>query len=292
MAENVGADLPPTLLVTHFDRQIDTLRGTLKWLIASGGAVVAAIVAGAQLTDFSNRSIAGNILAGVPIAVGLILAFALLIATAKILTIARPTFTDIDDAEKEVDGANEQKRALAQINDPLMKWIYDRGSDILGPYPSVEQLFNQFSHLTVAAQATPTEEQKSQLSEVRRRIDLLESAAHFRTVDLAYTALMTRFRIGCAIFIVAVIAYALSGLATKDEIPQVTSPTPVRVITPKADPSDTCADRIGVAIAGDIDSPTVMLPPAGKCPAQKLDSPDREGVIVIPLVPTPAPPKA
>ncbi|MFV8176781.1 hypothetical protein [Mycolicibacterium peregrinum] len=293
MAENAGAELPSTLLVTHYDRQIDSLRGTLKWLIASGGVVVAAIIAGAQLTDFSKRSLCGNFVAGASITVGLILAFALLLETSKILTISRPTLTDLDDAEKAADGTNEQKRALAQITDPLMKWIYDRGSHLLGPYRTVNELFRQFQQLTPAVPAALTAEQKSQLAEVRSRIDLLESAAHFRIVDLAYTELMNRFRIGCAIFIGAVIFYALSGLATKTDVPRITSPMPVRVITPKADPSDKCADRTGVAIAGDIDSPTVMLPPTGKCPAKKLDvDDDQGGVIVIPLVPTPQTPKA
>lgn len=286
MAENVEAGLPSALLVTHFDRQIDTLRGTLKWLIASGGAVVAAIVAGTQLTDFSKRGVLGNFLAGGSITVGLILAFALLLGTAKILTIARPTLTDIANVEENEGLIDDRNLAIVEIKNLLMKWIYEREGYLLSPFPKVRPLYLEFTKLTSATQSTLTEDEKSQVADIRNKVDLLESAAHFRIVDLAFTKLMRRFRIGCAIFVVAVILYAVSGLFTKSDIPRVTSPIPVRVIPLNVNPSDTCADRIGVAIAGDIDSPTVMLPPAGKCPAAKLEG-GHEDVIVIPLVAPP-----
>lgn len=293
MAETGGPEQPSALLVTHFDRQIDTLRGTLKWLIASGGAVVAAIVAGAQLTDFSKRSICGNFLAGSSIAMGLILAFALLAATATILTIPRPTLTDLDNSEINSGGRSAEKREAGDITDPVMLWIYERSSYLLGPFDNIGPLFTRFRELTPATQDTPTDNQRSELAKIRSTVDLLESAAHFCKVDLAYTKLMRRFKIGCGIFALAVVVYALSGLATKDEIPRITSPVPVRVIAPAASPSDTCTDRTGVAIAGDIESPTVMLPPAGKCPAKKLEVDGNQGgVIVIPLVPIPPTPKA
>ncbi|HTX97324.1 MAG TPA: hypothetical protein VME67_22260 [Mycobacterium sp.] len=260
----------------------------MKWLVASAGAVVAAIIAGAQLVDYSGRKAAGVALAAIAVAVALSLALILLVRAAKILTIARPTATDLANAEFRAGALDENRRASGQIQDAGVNWILARASYLLAPYATVNALLTAYRNARTQSSANPDDESvQRKLSELQQQIDTVEEAAHYRDMSSAYKQLLRHFRVGATIFVLAVILFSVAGLFRKEPtnrpLNPVTKPFPVRIITnPQPNhPAPACHDREGVAVGGTLTRPTVVASPTSECPAGTMVG-GENGVIVIP----------
>ena len=275
----------------HYGAALENLRSTVKWLVASAGAVVAAIIAGAQLVDYSGRTVWGASLAALSVVTALSITIVLLVRAAKILTVSRPTATDLSNAEMRAGALDQQRRTTGQIDDTNVEWLLARRTYLLGRYPTVTELLSAYNRATDDVENESAKESAQRLaSSLRQRIGTVEEAAHYRAMSRAYDALLKGFRKGAILFIVAVLLFSVSGLFRKAtrETPSnaVTTPIPVRVIvtgTPVP-----CADRIGVAVGGTLTSPTVVMPPVGQCPAGIL-TPQQSGAVVIPQLPSSSP---
>lgn len=268
----------------HYGAALENLRSTVQWLVASAGAVVAAIIAGAQLVDYSGRNLWGVGLAALSVLTALSITLVLLARAAKILTVPRPTATDLSNAEMRAGALDQQRRAAGQINDTNVEWLLARRTYLLGRYPTVTELLSAYSRASDDVANEPAEEvAQGQASILGQRIGTVERAAQYRDMLKAYDALLKGFRVGATLFIVAVLLFSVSGLFRKAtrETPSnpVTTPIPVRVIIPGT--SVPCADRTGVAVGGNLTDPTVVMPPAGQCPAGML-TPQQSGAVVIP----------
>jgi hypothetical protein len=260
----------------------------VKWLVASAGAVVAAIIAGAQLVDYSGRNVWGVSLAALSVVTALSITMVLLVRAAKILTVPRPTATDLSNAEMRAGALDKERSLTGQIKDTNVEWILARKTYLLGAYATVTELLSAYGRATTDVQNEPADETCQRLaSSLRQQIGTIEEAAHYRDMSRAYDALLNGFRKGAMLFIVAVLLFSVSGLlrkGTPDQLSNpVTTPIPVRVIvtgTPVP-----CLDRVGVAVGGTLTSPTVVMPPAGQCAAATL-TPQQSGAVVIPQLPS------
>ncbi|MGB2922301.1 MAG: hypothetical protein WBB57_26160 [Mycobacterium sp.] len=297
MSEPTAAEIVASSQVgQHYGAALDTLRSTVKWLVASAGAVAAAIIAGAQLVDYSDRNWAGATFAALAVAVSLALTLTLLARAAKILTVPRPTATDLANAELRAGAVDPAKRASGQITDTDVQWLLARATYLLGPHDTVHTLLAEYDRAISTASANDADARAEQLRkqvELNRRIGLVEEAAHYRDMSSAYNELIGSFKVGATAFIAAVIVFAGSGLLRPGDEPQqpanqITKPIPVRVVTTTAhgtDPHPDCLDREGMAIGGTLTSPTVVVNPTPSCAAETIE-PSRPGLVVIPKVPS------
>jgi type IV secretory pathway VirB2 component (pilin) len=288
MASPVAPSTDASALVGgHYATALDNLRSTVKWLVASAGAVVAAIIAGAQVVNYSDRNVWGVLLAAIAVIVALFLAILLLIRAAKILATKRRTATDLANDESRARLTPDAQR-LGQIGDPKVEWLLARGPYLLGSYANVTELLSAYEQANTQVQKTPDYPAAVQsLADLRQRIGVVEEAAHYRDVLGEYETLLSQFRKGATLFVIAVILFSVSGFLRKPEKPtnSITGPVPVRVvITDTARPTPTpapCRDRNGVAIGGTLTSPTVVMPPTDKCAAETL-TPQKPAAVVIP----------
>ncbi|SKO14317.1 Uncharacterised protein [Mycobacteroides abscessus subsp. bolletii] len=261
----------------HYANSLDNLRSTVKWLVGSAGAIAAAIIAGTQLIDYSNRNPAGAALAAVAVATALWLTLAFLIRAAKILTVPRPTAIDLSNAELRANALDARTRLEGKITDSDVQWVLSRASYLLGTYDTVTEL------LAAAHEQESDNTAGAITAEIRQRIDLVEQAAHYRDMSNAYGQLLKHFRSGSAAFIFAIIAFSVSGLlhkAAPTESPnRITTPVAVQVVT--VDQNSKCPNRSGVAIDGTLSTPTVIVAPTGPCPAETI-VPPRPDLAIIP----------
>jgi hypothetical protein len=288
----VAIDNASAQVGSHYGVALETLGSTVKWLVAAAGAVVAAIVAGAQIVDYSKRNLLGAGLAALAVVIALSLTIFLLVRAAKILTVPRPTVIDLANAELPSGALDPRLRQSGQVSDPNIVWLLGRKPYLLGPYDTVTDLLKAYdSAATQVHDNARDENAQRSLSDLRQRIGTVEEAAHYRDMSNAYNKLLREFRKGAAWFIAAVVVFSVSGLLGKDapEKPSnpVTKPIPVRVLvtdTLRPTPAP-CRDRGGVAVGGTLTSPTVVMPPAGECAAATL-TPQQPGAVVIPQLPS------
>jgi hypothetical protein len=273
---------------SHYGPALENLRSTVKWLIAAAGAVVAAIIAGAQLVDYSDRNLWGAGLAALAVVTALSLTMVLLVRTAKILTVPRPTVVDLANAEIPAGALDEDRRERGQISDPDVLWLIARKPYLLGTYETVTELLKAYADAATRVHNNASDPDARQLlSDLRQRIGTVEEAAHYRDMSNAYKSLLRQFRKGAVWFIAAVVLFSVSGLLRKEapEKPSnpVTKPIPVRVfITDTAQPTPPqCRDRVGVAVGGTLASATVVMPPTAGCGAAVI-TPPQAGAVVIP----------
>lgn len=189
----------------HYGAALDNLRSTVKWLVASAGAVAAAIIAGAQLVDYSNRNWLGASLSAIAVATALSLALYLLLAAARILTIPRKTVTELANAEMR-----EPPTAVltGTFNSPTVEWVLARKDYLLGPYPNVRALLAAYGRIDVAK----LDENREVWADIERRIARVEEAVHYRDVSKEYDKLLGKFKWGALAFVGAVVLFSIAGL--------------------------------------------------------------------------------
>jgi hypothetical protein len=272
---------------SHYGPALENLRSTVKWLVAAAGAVVAAIITGAQLVNYSDRNLLGAGLAAAAVVIALSLTIVLLVRTAKILTVPRPTVIDLANAEIPAGALDKDRRESGQISDSDVLWLIARKTYLLGTYETVTDLLKAYDDAATEVDNNASDPAARQLlSDLRQRIGTVEEAAHYRDMSNAYKSLLRKFWRGAAWFILAVVVFSVSGLLRKEapEKPSnpVTKPIPVRVfITDTARPTPPqCRDRVGVAVGGTLTSATVVMPPAAECAAATLTP--QSGAVVIP----------
>lgn len=274
---------------SHYGPALENLRSTIKWLVAAAGAVVAAIVVGAQVVNYSDRNRWGAALAAVAVVIALSLTIVLLVRTAEILTVPRRTVIDLANAEIPAGALDKDRREAGQIS-PDVLWLIARKTYLLGTYETVTDLLKAYDEAATQVHDHPSAPAARQsFDDLQQRIGTVEEAAHYRDVSNAYRSLLRQFRRGAVAFIAAVVVFSVSGGLRKQapEKPSnpVTKPIPVRVfITDGARPTPTppeCRERAGIAVGGTLTSATVVMPPIAGCAAATLP-PQQPGAVVIP----------
>lgn len=255
------------------ENHVAHLNESLKWVVASAGAVAAVIVTSLQLQ--APRLGAGAAAAFWLAAIAAIgSALALLLAAVSVLCTQRLTCADL--ARREVRANRlSGKPPVGGDTDAMVSWVQDEGGPtLLGSASSVTELIQRTQR--------GTDEQRA---ESLGRLQLIESSLHLHRVQRALRSIRLWGFSGAAVF-----ALGVAGLATVPAFgmaqEQVPVNEPVRVDVSVVDPNATdippkCGEQLrGVAIGGTWDDPRLALMGTPTCEPMELEHSD--GLVVTP----------
>jgi hypothetical protein len=297
---------------SHYQASLSDLRASLRWLVASSGAVVAVIVTGLQLRDISAIGgvwrVAASSLAAAA-ALGIVLG--LLVQAARVLTLPRPTATELSNREIEAGAVTSAPR-LEPTRDGLVNSILARRTYLLGEAKTVTELYTNEYVASIHAlrglesgqalnwqgrrldpdSAADRSIVSDALRQAEKRLAMTEDAAHLFQTEEKYRNLLDKFKLGASCFLLALITFALTASPTKPPdralVPaSVAAPVAVRVVVVDASRSGlpkrcTSDEYRGVAVAGNLATPTVALEPTSDCGA-RIVKPNK-GLVVVPIV--------
>lgn len=315
---DIPASTPP-LSGGGFGDKSSNLSGTLKWLVASAGAIAVAIVAGLQLTSLQTLQPWAALLAtvgalGALVAVGLVL-----FGAARVLAIDTPTITELSNAEMDFKAENHADLATPEglkALPLLLLWLYERRTLLLGDAQTISALYEdgivgsgraldrlrRKQKCTWAGRALDPESPsdiawlETERSIATSRIDRLEAAAGYWMRREAYQRLVKKASWISVSFVAGIFIFALApvvGPATV--LPGVTEPVPAQIHVLDANsagvPSTCPAVLAGQIVGGSLANPVVVTSPQGECPALKLEAHDKALIVVpnMPVSPGPTP---
>lgn len=299
----------PTAQVDYFELKTENLAGTLKWLVASAGAIAVAVIAGLQLTSLHELRFWAALIAILGAVLALSAVGTVLFGAARVLALNAPTIIDLSNSELSLGLWQANGLAsMEKIGDkaPKLKWVYERSTQLLGESRSITELYtDEFvgsglalaalerkeSYVLAGRNLRPEEPSDIAWVKVKRiqakaYIKQLESAVAYRQRLEAYQRLVKQIK-GLAIWFVAgIVIFALvpvMGSAPKST--QFTHPVPARVHVQDAKtagvPQGCPATLKGQIVGGTLQNPLVVTEPVGACPALRLtDHP--EALIVVP----------
>ncbi|MGV9865687.1 hypothetical protein [Rhodococcus koreensis] len=289
------------------------LHTSLKWLIASSGAVAALVVAGLQLGDLAGTGFGlRTIVAVLAAAIALGIVLFVLVRAVKMLTLPRLTAADIADREEAVIPPGQPP--IGVLSDSLIQWIHDRRTYLLGASATVSELYegrfvgpmNALDDLSRGQAAqwngrqilttddVGVEALHAAFAQANRQLARIEDAVHYERTREEFRQLFSHYPWGAAVFGAAVVAFALASQVSEDPKPQqIATPTRVEVLVPenrKADLPERCRDDTlgGVAIGGTLRTPTVVISAPDDCAGTIITA--DAGIVAIPVFGAPAPP--
>ena len=278
------------------------LRATLKWMVASSGAIAAAVVAGLQLRDIQDGPFPRVLWAGASAALALLCVLGLLAYTVNVLTLPRPTANEISNREVRAGVAPTPPIPLETPKDQLVSWVQSNRTALLGGAATVTELYTNSvvgagRSLKELQTGRPTEWLQRQYAstseniaffervtaEARENLELIESGAHLFITRQKYRGLLKFYIAGIFVFTAAVVSFVVATLT----VPVVDQPMAVRVvIINRADAGlpESCTDDelTAVAVSGTVSNPTVVTEPADGCPATTIEN--GRGILAIPVV--------
>jgi hypothetical protein len=291
--------------------QLSELRASLKWLVAAAGAVAAVLVAGIQLKDLPAGNIASGALwvAGAATLIALLLVFAFLRAAVGVLTLPRPTASDLTKREQRSNISEVQAFGSAEISDPLVRSLYMQKSYLFSESESIADLYendyvrarNALKELEEGNDTTwksrplkPIETEKAALRATlersQKQLPILESVAHLELTRSEYRRLINRFPAFGVIFVAAICVFTVASHPSPQRGAAITSPANVRVTVvdrSKAGLPPECRDYTlpGVAVGGTWDKPTVITQSTPQCPSRLIEQ--GNGILAQPLLAVP-----
>lgn len=295
---------PTPLPPGPFAARAENLSSTLKWLMASGGAIAAVIVAGLQLTSLKDLQLWAALLAEAGVAVALFSVGGMLLGASRVLAVDAPTITELSNADLINPGPHS-----AASEDPLRRvlhWVQERRTSLLGDAASVTELYTDgivgarkaLEHLRRKerfhwAGRDLSPDSASDLAWVEAQyaansglIDQLEVAVSYWVKRTAYVNLIEKSRGLFMLFLAGILLFAIAPvLGPTAAASRVDAPLPAQVYVRDGKaaglPSTCPATLSGQIVGGPLDRPTVVTAPTGTCPALKLTA-DNEALIVVP----------
>lgn len=299
----------PTSQVDYFELKTENLAGTLKWLVASAGAIAVAVVAGLQLTSLQDLRLGAALIAVFGAVLALSSVGFVLFGAARVLALNAPTIIELSNRELVLGLLQSNSPAFMEkigAEEPTLKWVYERRTQLLGESRSITELYtDEFvgsgralaalerkeSYALAGRNLRPEEPSdvawvKAKRTQAKAYIQQIEAAVAYQQRLEAYQRLVKRIQ-GLAIWFVAgIIVFALTpvvGLAPKST--EFTQPVPARIHVLEAQvagvPQGCPATLKGQIVGGSLQSPVVVTEPVGTCPALRLtDHP--EALIVVP----------
>lgn len=294
--------------LSRYQASLEQLRSAARWLMAAAGATGAALVAGLQLTQVSNLQPVPAIVSCVGVGASLTAVLVLLVGAAKVLAEPRPAATEISNTE--IAALTSGATALETPSDPLLKWIQEHRTYLLGTASTVTELYtdgfmnavNVLAELDAGTAKTwrgqerkpgddaDREKVAAAIITAQTQLAMLEDGAHYWATARAYAKLLGHFRTGAIFFVAGILVFVLTPVFTAGprQVP-ITSPLPVRVAVTDATlahwPGGCPNRQDGVAVAGTLEHPEVVLGATQHCPARQIEAGD--GLIVIPKIQAP-----
>ena len=298
-----------TALGSQFEHKSENLAGTLKWLVASAGAIAVAVVAGLQLTSLQELRAWAALIAILGAVLALSSVGIVLFGAARVLALQTSTVTELVNREAKFgllqdDGLAAMEKIAAE--DPVLKWVYERRTLLMGDSRSVTELYtDEFvaSGNTLAALArneTRTlagrdlrPDQPADIAWVRTKqaqaeghIQLIEAAVACQQRFEAYQHLVTRIKRLAVWFVLGIFVFALAPvLGSAPKATEFTHPIPAQIHVIDAElagvPQNCPAILKGQIVGGTLQDPVVVTEPVGACPALRLTA-GPDALIVIP----------
>lgn len=223
----------PTSQLDYFELKTESLAGTLKWLVASTGALAVAVIAGPQLTSIQDLRLWAALIAILGAVVALSAVGIVLFGAARVLALDAPTVTELSNLELDLGLLQTNELAATEnigAEAPMLKWVYERRTQLRGESRSITELYtDEFvgSSLALAAlerkqpfalagrKLQPSEPSDIAWVKAKRAqgiayIQQLESAVAYRQRLEVYQRLVKRIR-GLSIWFVAgIFVFALA----------------------------------------------------------------------------------
>jgi hypothetical protein len=289
------------------------LRDTVKWMIAAASAVAAVLVAGLQIKDVN--SLAGEStgrLVGALAAALLALLLVLLVIVGAVRVLATPRLSVRDLSAREVKAVgNPLVVRLEPVSDELIQSLRERRTYLLGQHQSIFAFYNNYVAVADALAKLrqgnavqfdgrnfdPQNDQDGAalaalVLQAERDAERLEDAAQLIETEIRFKRLSDRLIVGGVLFAIAVLAFAwLAGTKPTDDA-LVTKPSLVQIYIKNAAaaglaPGCHASELRAIALGGTFVHPTLVTQAAPGCPSTIIY--DGSGVIVVPIVNTPAP---
>lgn len=296
-------DIEPPPATTNDVSHASDVRAAARWLMGASASVVAVLVAGLQLRDFTDIGQVGPgalLLAILAALISLASVAWTLYSAAAVLAAPRRSIDELATLDR-ADNGNFPKIRLDSPASPLMNHlVVDRRIDLLGrSRQAIWQLTSDRAKVHKALTRPPSEGGNVKIGtssyklddpsdkaalvalahDLDRRAQLIVDAAMSFETRVRYNRLVKGMKLSGGLFVLS-----LSGLIFLQSLAptpmKATSPTNVRVFP--AVSNDSCDGKTleGVAVGGTMDAPVVVLPSQAGCPAKKLT--DTEGLVVVP----------
>jgi hypothetical protein len=293
----------------HFAARSDNLASTLKWLVASAGAIAVAIVAGLQLTTLKDLQPWAAILATAGAVSALVAVGLVLFGAARVLAVDVPTVIELSNAEIDANatsGGDLVAQDSLEAQPPLLRWLYERRTSLLGDATSITSLYTDGIVGTGRALESLRRNQRykwgqrdllpdsasdiawldAERAVASSRIERLEAAAGYWQRRDAYQRLIKKIPWTSGLFLAGIFTFSLAPVwGPADPPSDVKNPVPARIYVQDAStagvPPSCPAILSGQIVGGSLERPIVVTTPNGPCPALKLAAQD-EALIVVP----------
>jgi hypothetical protein len=180
-----------------FEAGRDRLRETVKWLIASFGAVGGSLAIGSQLSNLGQLEAGGRLIAAIAGAVaGFTGVFFAVWAAAKVLTGSHVTIGQL---------ASRSRARSEGKDDVLVDFFEKENTQILGKYKSLSELQSDFLTVTRAADNAPD---AARYDEVAERVKTVVNVASYEQLRERLDSGLTRIVWSVALAAVGIIVFA------------------------------------------------------------------------------------
>lgn len=286
-------DEEPAHSDSQFQLSLADLRGSLKWLIAGAGAAATVLLAGTQLKDVTASS-PGLRVAGVAAGVtALLVAVILLVTATRVLATPRLSASELSNLE------NRNPEA------PVVLRIRQQRVHLLGRATTVTELYTQYANAINTLQEldagrSPTwqgapltgasgdrAKVTNAITATENRLATVEDAAQYFSTSLRFNRLVRWFPVAAGLFVASIGVFTFASLKPNVQSVPITGPVSVKLeVLDRAKSglpmSCKATELTGVAIAGSLDSPTVVLTPQSGCAAATVTP--NPGIVVVPVV--------
>jgi hypothetical protein len=275
---------------------LDSLRDTVKWLIASAAAVTAVLVAAVQfkgLGQLASANFARQVTAATAAFAALIVILLVVVKGAQILATPHLSINDLVDRELQAGGVTRNVRT-SPLRDDLIQKILERRSYLLDAQQTISAFYAEYLNLlrgrdAVVAGGTAvlagrqldgskqadieTAERFAAL--IERKVERLEGEAQFLAAQRRFRNLSRWFPFGGLVLVCAIVIMAILTTWPTTTV-QISQPTRVTIYL-KANPAHyglpaSCTKRefSGVAVGGTFVQPIVITSESAGCPATLL----------------------
>ncbi|SEJ77302.1 hypothetical protein SAMN04487917_11320 [Arthrobacter sp. yr096] len=301
-------DIPPSpgkASSLTFAARGENLNSTLKWLVASAGAIAAAIVAGLQLTAIANLQPWAALIAACGATVALIAIGVILLGATRVLALQGKTVNELSNDELDAGVLDPKPNLDAAKLPPQIAWVHERRTFLLGDATSITSLYadgivGAKRALDALRRGEPSTWSQRDLdpavdvawlereyAATTARVELLEEAATYWQKRDAYSQLLDKAPRWFALFVLGVVIFAIMPVwGRANPAAEITDPLPVQIYVKDARvagvPDGCPATLSGRMVGGSLQQPIVVTLPIESCPALKLKAQDSDALIIVP----------
>jgi hypothetical protein len=259
-----------------FEQARDRLRETIKWLVASFGAIGASLALGTQISNIGGLS-AGRLSIAIVSALGAFIGvFAAMWKAVSVLTGSHITIGDL--ARESERGARQMEKEKSR----LLRFFEEDNKHILRPYGSLKALYDDF----LKVQEGKDDDAYNRVAE---HVGVVVNAASYERLRFTFNDALRWIMVSLALAAVAILIFAWAANPVDEEEEAATAPAsleaaaaapyPARlsltptgreVVQSSVGPDCTGRQIDVLVLGGDRDAVDVVTLPTAKCSAARF----------------------